>query len=114
MCVINAGETICPICGGRLSHYDTVCRTIKGKNSNKLRIKIKRMRCKKCNTIHRELPENAIPYKQYDINIIEGVIEGLITSDTMGFEDYPCEQTMKRWRNNPPKLFLHGEYFNLE
>lgn len=57
-------------------------------------------------TIHRFLPECVHPYKQYDAEIIDGVIEGLIDSDTLGFEDYPCEMTMKRWRshNLTPKI----------
>ena len=31
--------------------------------------------------------------------MIRGVLEGLITSDTLGFEDYPCEATMANWRS---------------
>lgn len=50
-----------------------------------------------CNSIHREIPPEILPFKQYEKEIVEGVIEGLITSDTLGFEDYPCEMTMKRW-----------------
>lgn len=38
------------------------------------------------------------PYKQYEAEIIDGVREGLIDSSTLGFEDYPSEMTMKRWR----------------
>ena len=42
--------------------------------------------------------ENFIfPYKQYESEIIRGVLEGLITCETLGFEDYPCEMTMLRW-----------------
>lgn len=37
------------------------------------------------------------PYKQYEAELISGVVEGLITAETLGFEDYPCESTMKRW-----------------
>ena len=33
-----------------------------------------------------------------DKEIVDGVKEGLIDSDTLGFEDYPCELTMKHWR----------------
>ena len=32
-------------------------------------------------------------------DIIEGVQNGIITSESLGFEDYPCEETMKRWIN---------------
>ena len=38
--------------------------------------------------------------------IIDGVIEGLITCDTVGFEDYPCELTMIRWKTQNIQLPL--------
>ena len=44
------------------------------------------------------MPKNILPFKHYEKDIIEGVTEGWITSDTLGYEDYPCEMTMKRWR----------------
>ena len=43
-----------------------------------------------------------------------GVLEGLITCETLGFEDYPCEMTMIRWRLSPPKLFSLKAVSNLE
>ena len=58
---------------------------------------IRRFRCNECNSLHRELPEDLFPYKQYELEIIIGVLEGLITCETLGFEDYPCEMTMTRW-----------------
>ena len=33
-----------------------------------------------------------------------GVIEGLITPETLGYEDYPCEMTMHRWMNEKNRL----------
>ena len=51
-----------------------------------------------CGCIHRNLPDYIYPYKQYEAEIIDGVIEGFITCDTIGFEDYPCEMTMLRWK----------------
>lgn len=52
-----------------------------------------------CGCIHRNLPDYIYPYKQYEAEIIDGVVEGFITCDTIGFEDYPCEMTMFRWRS---------------
>lgn len=40
----------------------------------------------------------AVPYKQYEAEVIIGVLEGFITCETIGFEDYPCEMTMVRWQ----------------
>ena len=47
--------------------------------------------------LHRELPKFLFPYKQYEADVIKGVLDGFITSDTLGFEDYPCEATMRLW-----------------
>ena len=70
---------------------------IKTRRGVKDYIKIRRLKCRRCERIHRELPRNVKPYKHYESDIIEGVQEGLITPDTIGFEDYPCETTMHRW-----------------
>lgn len=74
-------------------------RRIKTKGGVTKSIKVQRVKCSKCSKIRRILPKNILPYKHYEREIVEGVIEGLITSDTLGYEDYPCEMTMSRWRS---------------
>lgn len=112
--MISNNESICPKCGGQLKYYDKVKRIVRTKYGRKNKIDVKRFRCCKCDAIHRELPESVIPYKQYEADIIFGVLEGLITCGTLGFEDYPCEMTMIRWRLHPPRLFLLNAVPNLE
>ena len=87
----------CPKCGGTLKYYDNVRRIIRTKGGIKNWIKVKRFRCEVCNKIHRYLPDYIFPYKHYVAEIIQGVVKGDITVETLGFEDYPCEMTMKRW-----------------
>lgn len=53
-----------------------------------------------------ELSELLVPYKQYEAEVIIGVLEGLITCETIGFEDYPCEMTMLRWLSQKAQLLL--------
>jgi len=60
-------------------------------------IVIRRLRCTCCRALHRELPDILTPYKHYDTDAIEGVVEGVVTSSDMESEDYPCEKTMDRW-----------------
>ena len=98
--MVNDNTSICPKCGGPLKHYDTVDRIVRTKNRKIKNIKMRRLKCSKCNTVHRELPDFLFPYKQYEVEIILGVLEGFITPDTMGFEDYPCEMTMLRWKKS--------------
>lgn len=89
---------ICESCGSYLKYYDKVSRMVRTKNRKASIITVKRFKCPVCNCIHRNLPNNIFPYKQYDARIIIGVIEGKITSDMIDYEDYPCEMTMTRWR----------------
>lgn len=95
--MVDFGDTVCPICGGELRYYDKVQRILRTKYRRTERLDIRRMKCKVCGKLHRELPDNIYIYKQYEADIIDGVVEGLITSDTLGFEDYPCERTMLNW-----------------
>lgn len=87
----------CPKCGGTLKYYDNVRRIIRTKGGNTSWIRVKRYKCENCNKIHRLLPDFIFPYKHYEADIILGVVNGLITSNTLEFEDYPCEMTIKRW-----------------
>ena len=67
------------------------------KGGNKCWLNVKRFRCKMCHKIYRKLPDFIFPYKHYDARIITAVLAGKITYETIDFEDYPCEMTMKRW-----------------
>lgn len=95
MTISNASK--CPACGGELKCYDQVWRLVRTKGGRKHHIKVKRFRCCDCHEIHRLLPSFIFPYKQYHGKIIRCVLKGIITSETLGFEDYPCEMTIKRW-----------------
>ena len=96
--MIKPGQTVCPKCGGILKKYDKVKRVVRTKERDSSYIKLQRFKCTNCGSVHREIPENVIPYKQYEAELIRGVQEQLITSDTLGYEDYPCEMTMMRWK----------------
>lgn len=95
--MIRGNTTNCPNCGGVLKYYDRVKRIIRTKGGGKTFLYLRRFRCEECNKLHRELPDSIFEHKHYDSEIICGVIEGLITPDTIGYEDYPCEATMNRW-----------------
>ncbi|MEG1523888.1 MAG: DUF6431 domain-containing protein [Clostridia bacterium] len=97
-CPIICDISVCPNCGGSLKYYDKVQRIIRTENRGSNRVVLRRLRCSKCGSIHRELPKSIFPYKQYEAEIILGVLSGSITAGTLGYEDYPCEMTMIRWR----------------
>lgn len=95
--MVTIGTTSCPNCGGSLRFYDMTYRYVKSRDNERELIDIRRLRCETCGKLHRELPDNIIPYKHYERDIIEGVTKGYITPYTLGFEDYPCTMTMTRW-----------------
>lgn len=103
--MVRRGTCICPKCGGTLRLFDKVNRIVRTKGRKTKKLSLKRLRCKKCHAVHRMLPPAILPYKQYEAEIVRGVIEGLITCETIGYEDYPCEATMIRWRS---ALALHA------
>ncbi len=99
--MVGEQVTVCPNCGGYLEYYDKVPRIVRSKRRETAWILIRRLRCESCRHVHREIPDMIFPYKQYEAELIRGVLEGLITSQTLGYEDYPCELTMLRWLHSP-------------
>lgn len=97
--MVSDGISKCPNCGGYLRPYDKVTRVVRTKRRETDWVELRRMRCERCGRVHREIPDYLIPYKQYEADLIQGVMEGLITTETYGYEDYPCEMTMIRWRS---------------
>lgn len=94
---------VCEKCGNTMIKYGTIKRVVKGKYGAKQIIKIQKVYCKFCNRYGRILPDDILPYKQYEKEIIEGVQEGLINADVLGFENYPSEKQMIRWKESHKK-----------
>lgn len=97
---MDNNERQCLKCGRKMRYYDSVSRIVRTKGRKTAWIKVKRFKCLSCGELHRELPDYIFPYKQYEKEIITGVLEGFITSETLGYEDYPCEMTMFRWKSS--------------
>lgn len=91
---------VCKYCGGQVKHRDYTNRIVKSTGGKTSIIKIERVICIKCGRLSRVLPDNIEPYKHYDKDIIDGVKEGIIGSDTYGYENFPSENTMKRWKHD--------------
>ena len=99
-------QSTCPKCGGKLKYYDHVPRIIRTKGRKTTHISLRRFRCACCGSVHRELSELLFPYKQYEAEVIIGVLEGLVSYETLGYEDFPCELTMLRWLSQKAQLLL--------
>mgnify|MGYP003375036170 CR=1 FL=1 len=86
--MVRNNASTCPTCGGKLKPYDKVLRVVRTKGRKTKRVSIRRLRCTECGGLHREIPQYICPYKQYEKDVIQGVLEGLITCETLGYEDY--------------------------
>lgn len=95
--MVKVGTSNCPKCDSELRYYDRVKRIVRTKNGVKKYVYVRRLKCVNCKSVHREIPEFIFPYKHYESDIIEGVLDGFITIYTIGFEERPCEETMQRW-----------------
>lgn len=56
------------------------------------------------------LPANKVlPHKHYEADIIEGVVDGTINEENLCNKNYPCESTMRRWRQWAAELIRNAE-----
>lgn len=81
--MIKENEMNCPNCGKNLKRHDCVKRHYRTKGGVRKYILVERMKCIDCRKIHRVIPDFLCAYKHYEKEIISGVLEGLITSDTI-------------------------------
>ncbi len=89
---------MCPVCQSPMKHKDWRRRHIRKEGGEKYWGKIRRLYCEKCHRLHNELPSCLSPYKHYDVEVIEGVVDDVTASDIANTEDHPCEKTMERWK----------------
>ena len=101
---------VCPVCQSPLKSRDTRRRHIRQEGGVKKWGRIRRLMCERCHRLHNELPANLSPYKHYETEVIEGVVDEVITQDDLESEDYPCEKTMERWQEwvEHNRLFIEG------
>lgn len=86
--MVKNENDLCPKCGGQTKYYDYVIRTVKIPDGKKIKMLLSRVKCVECKSVHRVIPEDLIPYKQYSKQVVESTEEYL---------DYPSESTVKRW-----------------
>lgn len=88
---------VCPVCQSQMKYRDSRRRHIRVEGGVKHWGTVRRYLCKRCHRLHTELPLDLCPYKHYRASIIEDVLDDVVSEDDPGYEDYPCEVTIKRW-----------------
>ena len=85
----------CPQCGGRLRYRDSVLRNVKNLLSEAMRFLLRRLKCQACGKLHRELPNTICPYKHYEADVIQAVIDGSEEASSCSADD----STIRRWKS---------------
>jgi hypothetical protein len=105
-------EPVCPDCGGKLEKKDWVKRIKKNAGGQTEKRMIERRRCTNpnCRKCHRLLPDDQVPFKHYDVGLIERIIDDDLTEEeALAAEDRPCDDTKTRWRAWAVQLVKNAE-----
>jgi len=99
--IINITDVVpCPECEGELKYRDSRERIFRKYGGDTYWILVRRLKCCHCGRLHTELPDCLAPYKHYEIEVIENVVDGVEeVVDTNSLEkEYPCDATRLRWK----------------
>lgn len=88
----------CPDCGGTLEPKEWRKRLKKKAGGEKQFRYIEIRRCKNCGKSTTLLPDDQLPYKHYEEQLVEKVIDDDLTEEELlEIDNYPCEATIARW-----------------
>ena len=92
--------SVCPVCSSMLQVIGSKHRKVIDQSGNKQTYVIRRLRCKKCKTIHHELPDLMVPYKRHCLQTIEQVVSsdsGMPTSSDISNTSYHTVRRIRQW-----------------
>ena len=92
--IISLTPCNCPLCGGAVYHRDHKGRDVKRMNGEVWHFNLRRLLCDNCKKLHTEIPDIIQPYKHYDTETIQSVLDG-------GEKAKECvadESTISRWK----------------
>ncbi|WP_245736968.1 DUF6431 domain-containing protein [Salibacterium qingdaonense] len=85
----------CPVCRGTLRVIGSRNRIWKQADGSSPRLRLRRLRCQECSTVHHELPDLLIPHKHYDACCMEDTIAEQERDDSVVSAE---SSTMIRWK----------------
>jgi len=94
--IISMVACKCPLCGGAVYHRDYKSRSSKKLNGEVWLFMLRRLLCEDCAKLHTEIPDIIQPFKHYDSETIQSVIDG-------GEKAMDCvadDSTINRWKSD--------------
>lgn len=89
-------DLMCPTCRRKRKLYDHVRRYVRKYKDKHVTVYVPRLKCE-CG-IQRVLPQNIVPYKHFEAEVIENVVDEIIYPGDEEIENHPCESTADRWK----------------
>jgi len=74
--IISLMPCRCPLCGGAVYHRDHKSRFVKRLSGEVWHFRLRRLLCDNCSKLHTEIPDIIQPYKHYDSETIQSVLDG--------------------------------------
>ena len=94
---VVSDETVnCPLCDGSLFYRNNRLRCRKSLIGEISRLLLRRFLCERCKKLHTEIPDIIQPYKHYDSEAIQCVLDDSEESSTCVADN----STMRRWKKN--------------
>jgi len=92
--IISLAPSNCPLCSGVVYHRDYRERDVKRLNGEVWHFSLRRLLCDICMKLHTELPDIIQPYKRYDSETIQSVLDGSEKAEDCVADN----STIRRWK----------------
>jgi hypothetical protein len=94
--IISLVTSKCPLCSGAVYHRDFKSRFSKRCNGEVWQFRLRRLLCGECAKLHTEIPDIIQPFKHYDSETIQCILDG----NEGALEcDVDCS-TIRRWKRD--------------
>jgi len=74
--IISLATSICPLCAGFMKHRDRKKRDVMNLIGEVRHFSLRRLLCLVCGKLHTEIPDIIQPFKHYDSETIQCVLDG--------------------------------------
>jgi len=92
--IISLITSICPLCNGFLKHRDCKKRNVLNLIGETRHFSLRRLLCLMCGKLHTEIPDIIQPFKHYDSETIQSVLD----DDKKSKECAADNSTISRWK----------------